>query len=418
MSVSTNKKIKEYYSNVEYLESLENLYRNTNYWDGDLSAIFLERMKYFLNLLELDLDRLKVIHITGTAGKGTVAHTIHNALTQSGKKSGLFTSPFTVSTLEYFKIGKNFITVTEFNKIVSNLKSKIDFAYANSPYGGPSYFEIITCIALIYFLQKDCEYAVIEVGLGGRYDSTNVFNKKELSVITNVGMDHVEILGSKLEDIADNKAGIIKGSKILFSSVGEDNIRKILLKECKKYNAKAVFTSQENLIEEIAKFLSIPKKYYVKAVNSLEIPCRFETISSDPKVILDGAHNNLKFDFLVNQLEKIQNLKLSIIFAINSRKDYKYFFNKILKFNPTIYLTRFNKAYTSAIKSTDPSEVQKYLNEIGYPSQIFMDNNDAYRYAVRNAEKNELILVTGSFFLCKEVRNIVYPEINFLKKNI
>jgi len=157
---------------------------------------------------------------------------IHEVLLVSGKKVGSFTSPFVVTSIEKVKVGELYISPEEFADIVEYLKPFIDEAYISGPYGRPSYFEIFFAIALVYFKQQKCEWVVLEVGLGGRYDATNIIERPIVTAITNIDYDHTEILGKTLKKIAFDKAGIIKTGAEFFTTEQNKSVLAVFSEIC------------------------------------------------------------------------------------------------------------------------------------------------------------------------------------------
>ena len=154
-------------------------------------SIYIKRMRWFLDLLGNPEKDFKYIHITGTAGKGSVSTMLQDRMVRSGKRTGLFTSPFVTTSIEKIQVDELYIDPVEFADIVDGMKPMIDRAFAECPYGGPSYFERFLAIALVYFRKQKCEWVVLEVGCGGRHDATNVIPAPVVSAITNIDYDRL-----------------------------------------------------------------------------------------------------------------------------------------------------------------------------------------------------------------------------------
>src|SRR3989338_375395 len=232
-------KFARYHRSVEFLEGLANL--RYKYYAEDKSgdkSIYLKRTRYFLNLLGNPDYGIKFIHVTGTSGKGSVCSYLHEVLLASGKKAGLFTSPFVVTTIEKIKVGNLYISPDEFADLVEEVKPALDRAYAESPHGGPAYFEVILAIGLLYFKRKKCEWAVLEVGMGGKYDATNVIKNPVATIITNIGYDHTETLGKTLTKIAGEKGGIIKPGAKFWTTERRPHLLKIFNNVCRTKGIK------------------------------------------------------------------------------------------------------------------------------------------------------------------------------------
>ena len=228
----------EYTKTIEFLEGLSNIAPQRNYMTNHSHPDFyIKRMRYFLGLLGNPEKGPKYIHVTGTAGKGSVSAMIAQGLKASGKKVGLFTSPFVTTSVEKIWVDGLYIAPNELAKLVNNIKPVLDEMSQKSPYGMASYFEIFTALAFLYFKQQKCEWVVMEVGCGGRYDSTNVIPAPKAAVITNIGYDHTKILGKTLIKIAKDKAGIIKKGTRVYTTEKRANLIQIFKDECKKAGA-------------------------------------------------------------------------------------------------------------------------------------------------------------------------------------
>ncbi len=284
----------------------------------------LERIRDFLKNLGNPHKKLKYVHVAGTNGKGTTSSFIASCLKEAGYKVGLYTSPYVETFRERFKINDEMISETELINQVDLLMSKCqNFEELNE-------FEFITALAINWFESKKCDIVVLEVGLGGRFDSTNVIESAEVSVITSVSYDHMHVLGSTLKEIAYEKAGIIKEkSDVVVYPKQQDEVLEVIKAECKKKSAKLFipnlnieivdedFCGTKAIIDNIElnipfsgfhqvlntatalKALEILKKKGYKisdediknGINKTRILARCELISENPTVILDASHN-------------------------------------------------------------------------------------------------------------------------------
>ena len=376
-----------YYDAVRYLEGLSNIASGHDYMGKRAHdpTIYIKRMRWFLDLLGNPEIGFKYIHITGTAGKGTVASMIHGSLIIDHKKAGLFTSPFVTTSIEKIQVGDLYIAPDEFADIVDEIKPAIDQAFSKCPYGGPSYFERFLAIALLYFKKRKCEWVVLEVGCGGRYDATNVIPPPEISAITNVDYDHMHILGKTLTKIARDKAGIIKKGSKFFTAEARPRLRSIMEDICKEHGASFIYEPGGN-------------KELVQAMGfspiEVRLPARFEVIQQKPLVIIDGAHNRAKMRYTVEQLKKLKYRKLHLVAALAANKD-----RGILDVIPSDfdYPTRFQNPERSC------------MNLGG-----FTDSQQALDAALAAARSDDIVLVTGSFYLAGELRHRWYPETSIL----
>jgi len=425
-SARRQQKYSPYYDAVHYLEALGNMtggYQKTNLTSHVRPEIFLERMQDFLDRLGNPEKDFKYIHITGTAGKGSVATLVHTTLVDAGKKAGLFTSPFCVSTLEKIQADKKYIDPLVFSSIVENLKPHIDYSILCGRHGAPSYFEMMLAIALLYFKKEKCQYVVLEVGLGGRYDATNIIKKPLITAITNISLDHTQILGRLRSNIAQDKAGIIKKNSAFFTTEENAKLLKIFKDECNKvgatYHALPVrslnYASRNRLLAgSICMSLGIIQK--LEDVHDLpKLPARFETIEQRPRVIIDGAHNPSKIESTVYNLRQIKYRKLILVLANSADKDWKSMMKLVAPLAHTIYITRFSVPGRQAV---DPKLLFKeaciYRQEQGRVF-LFSDPIQAFKTAHKKLTPKDVLLVTGSFYLAGDIRKLYWSEEDILK---
>ena len=405
---------------VEYIDSLSNLPLFDDYMSGTAKPhpeIFLKRMRCFLDLLGNPEKGFKFIHITGTSGKGTVATMIHNGLVASGKSCGLFTSPYVVSPLEKIQVNDLYISPDEFADIFDEIKPFIDKAYIFGEFGRPSYFEIYLAMAFVYFKQKKCEWAVLEVGCGGRYDATNIIPSPVASAITCIDYDHIEILGKTLNKIAMDKAGIIKKGSKFFTAEPRPLLRKMFSEVCLKESAsffevspKIDDDSNAVLAETILRSIGVSDVFIKQGISYTKLPARFETMDKKPLVIIDGAHNRSKVAHTVALLKKQKYRKLFLILAIANNKDSEDILAQIVPLADKVFLTRFlSMDRKPAPPARLMTELKPYLKS-GATVEIFLDSQDAYEKARGLSSDDDCILVTGSFYLAGELRSKWYSE--------
>lgn len=414
-----------YHNAINFLEGLSNLPLDGDYMIKQRHlGVYLKRMRYFLELIGNPDKGMKYIHITGTAGKGTVTNMIHEILNVSGKNVGSFTSPFVTTSIEKIKVKDNYISPDELADIVEYLKLFIDKAYLKGPYGRPSYFEIFLAIAFVYFKQQKCEYVVLEVGLGGRYDATNVIEKAVATAITTIDYDHTHILGKTLKEIAYDKAGIIKKGSAFFTAEQRPALIKIFDGICKEKKIKLnQIQYQENyqeynkaLASEITRSLGVSEQDIKKGIAIARLQCRFEIVQKKPFVVLDGAHNRSKIRSTIVNLENLIFNKLYLIIGMAENKDDALILNQIIPLADKVYITRFQ---TKDRKCAHPKELtersQKYLKKSAQ-TETFLDPSQALTKALSKAKEDDLVLVTGSFFLVGEMRKKWFSEKWILSK--
>ncbi|MDO8617328.1 MAG: Mur ligase family protein [Candidatus Uhrbacteria bacterium] len=402
-----------YHQTVSYLEGLSNLPIAGDYMAGRHDVgMYLKKMRYFLNLIGNPDQHMKFIHVAGTAGKGTVTNLLHEILLASGKNVGSFTSPAVTTTLEEIRVGKLFISPDEFSNIVDELKPWIDIAYQKGPYGRPSLYELLLAIALVYFRRQRCEWIVLEVGLGGRYDATNVIQKPVITMVTNIDYDHTELLGHTLQKIGFDKAGIIKRGSAFFTSERRPAIFKMFQRVCGRKRVSFTRIGRQKTYQEynhalvtaIAKKLGINAASIRTGIRNARLPCRFERVQSTPTVILDGAHNRSKIKSTVENLRHLSFHALHLIIGMAQNKNHDAMLRQIIPHADRVSITRFQ---TRNRECAHPNELliraKKYLKK-GSRIESSLDPESVLSRAIKRARKDDLILVTGSFFLAGELR--------------
>lgn len=382
---------------------------------------FLARMRYFLDVLGCPDAGFKYVHVTGTAGKGTVSTMIQEILTAGGKKAGLYTSPYVTTTIEKIRVGDRYISPDEFADIVDDMRPAIQKA-AHGPYGAPSAFEFCLAIAIQYFKKQKCEWVVLEVGLGGRYDATNMIRGPKITAITTIDYDHTEILGNTLRKIAYDKAGIITEGSTFFTSEQRPELLRLFKKICKEKGAAYHHVGKQagykkynsELARAVAESIGISSAHIRKGIRNTKLPCRFEIISTKPTVILDGAHNRAKIWSTVSNLTDISYKKLVVILAISdTKKDNRAIISPLATVADHIIVTSLAGGER---KSVHPAALLPYikraLNKAKRKAtvQIISKPSEALAAARNLAKKTDCILVTGSFFLAGELRKEWYPE--------
>jgi dihydrofolate synthase/folylpolyglutamate synthase len=406
-------KFERYHRAVAFLEGLNNLPLSGDYLiDRNNPEVYIKRMRYFLDLLGNPDRGLNFIHIAGTSGKGSVTNMVHEILLAAGKKVGSFTSPHVVTPIEQIKVGALYISPLEFADIIDHLKPFIDQAYANGPFGRPSFFEIYLTIALEYFKRQKCQWVILEAGLGGRYDATNVIEKPVVTAITNIDYDHTEILGKTLKKIAFDKAGIIKSSAVFFTTEQNKSLLKLFAGICREKGVPINVLSKQTdyreynreLATAIARHLNIDDKAIDMGIKNHHLMCRFETIQKKPLVILDGAHNRAKIAATVHNLQNLKFKKIFLIIGIADNKDHLAILEQIIPLADHIYFTRFQNKDRKCAHPKALQEKSSGFLKSGVAAKIMLDAESALDEALTLAGPDDLILVTGSFFLAGELR--------------
>ncbi|MGL5756827.1 MAG: bifunctional folylpolyglutamate synthase/dihydrofolate synthase [Paraclostridium sp.] len=407
----------------------------------------LDNIKKLLELLDNPQDKLKIIHIAGTNGKGSTCSFISTILKESGYKVGLYTSPFLETFTERIRVNGDNIPEDEVGNIVSLIKEKIE-VMVNEGYSYPTEFEIVTAMAFYYFYKENVDFVALEVGLGGRYDATNVIEKPIVSVITSISMDHIGVLGDTLGKIAFEKGGIIKEncttivypqkyeagqviknickenrSKYIECNFNDINIKQsninlqrydciINKKEYKDLEIKLIGEHQVknsvlalNVIDYINDNLglNISEECIRKGLAQTSWPGRIEKIKENPMFIIDGAHNEEGAESLAKAMDKyFKDKNKVLIIGMLEDKD----ITSVLD----ILIPRFNKVITTTPdnpRSIDADKLKKKIEEYNIDVISKPKINEAVEYTLQNTEKDDVIISAGSLYMIGNVRSII-----------
>jgi dihydrofolate synthase/folylpolyglutamate synthase len=373
----------------------------------------LDNIIALCELLENPQDKFRSIHVAGTNGKGSASHIIAAGLQANGYRVGLYTSPHYKDYRERIKINGEFISEEEVINFVEGHKN--DFIRIQ-----PSFFEITVAMAFAHFANQNVDIAIIETGLGGRLDSTNIINPL-LSIITNISLDHQSMLGDTLEQIAGEKAGIIKSKTPVIIGEYQDEINHVFLSkkdetQSKIYQAdlssriKNTMTNPyqlKNLVTALFSLWILKDQFQldpVKIADGLENINRLTyyigrsmIIQKEPLVIFDSAHNDAGISHLVEEITSRKYQKIHFVYGTAADKD----LDIILSHLPKHAIYYFAKADIPRGMTTDA--LQKIaslngLNGLEYPSVAA-----AYRNALSSANKDDIVVVAGSIFVVAEV---------------
>lgn len=401
----------------------------------------LERMEKLLKLLFNPQDKIRFIHVAGTNGKGSICNMVASILKDSGYKTGLFISPYVIDFRERIQINNKMISEQE----VINLVEKImPIAEEMSLHGDAvTEFEFITAMAFKYFYDTRCDIVVLEVGLGGRYDSTNVIKNPLLSVITSISYDHENILGDTLGKIAFEKCGIIKeGIDTIMYQSQEKEVIDIVKKVCNDKNSKLILSKDPSIevlnagidythikykqiqikipfagihqVKNVSVVLSIIENLKEKGFNiqssnikngieNAKFPARIEILNKEPLIILDGSHNPSGIKALSEFIKSFIKKK-KIIGIVGMLKD-KDVNSSLLNiegiFSKVIAVTVNNDR---AMQSTDLKNIL-----INYCTDVHSINsiNDALNYVRRLLDSDTAVIIFGSLYLASCARDLI-----------
>ena len=367
----------------------------------------LERITSFLKVLNNPHKKLKFIHVGGTNGKGSTCHYLSSILQESGYSVGLFTSPHFFDYRERIRINNKKITKSYVNEFInSNKEISEDLSL--------SFFELSFGLAAKYFYENKLDIAIIEVGLGGRLDATNVINPL-MSIITNVSLDHTDLLGNTPQEIAQEKSGIIKKDSITI--IGEDNnlTDQIFISKAKEQNSIIHFNDMSNesysnvlyqnknistaiyAIKHLVDF-NISKQNIEDGIDNIIENTgyfgRWFKLSEDPTVLVDVAHNISGFEYLALQIEKLEYNNLHIILGFVKGKNIKELID-LLPSKASLYFTQLS-IYRGMGQEELSRNIGKNFNFDKNPRSQFLK--------VKNiASKGDLIIITGSNFLINDI---------------
>jgi dihydrofolate synthase/folylpolyglutamate synthase len=404
---------------IEYIHSV--------FWKGSTPGLY--RTQQLLEKMGNPEKKLKFVHIAGTNGKGSTASMTASILQQAGYKVGLYTSPYIYRFHERMHVNgveisdEDLIAVTEFVKPL-----------AQSMTESPTEFELVCCIAFEYFARQNCDIVVLEVGMGGAFDATNVIECPEVAVITNIGLDHTDFLGNTVEEIAATKAGIFKegGNAVIYR--GSESVEKVFEDICAQRNVRLKKANFEGLqlrshglegqvfdcgnrknlqlpllgihqLKNAAVVLSIMDTLQEKGWNITEEhihnglqyarwPGRFDIVSRDPLFIIDGGHNPQCIEALVlNIQDYLQDRKVIALTGVLADKDYADMYKPVMPLvQEFVCITPPNPRRLVA------SELASHLRNVGMTATACDSIEDGVRTARDLAGKDGVVLCFGSLY--------------------
>ncbi|MDD5730026.1 MAG: bifunctional folylpolyglutamate synthase/dihydrofolate synthase [Candidatus Omnitrophica bacterium] len=453
-----------YKETIRYLGSFVNYERKIRY--PYKQSFKLERIKEFLALLGDPQDSFKSIHVAGTKGKGSVCVFAAHILKEAGFKTGLYTSPHLSDCRERIRILSNkpeqgekgretglegMISKARLTKLVNGLKPLIEKFCRESKYGPLSFFEVYTVLAFVYFKQEKVDFAVLETGLGGRLDATNVVNP-EASAITSISYDHMNKLGDTLTEIAREKSGIIKNRGVVVISAPQDKeAARVIRKKCAAQKALLYEIGKDILLEKVdskegyqefylrgklgcldkLRIRLLGKHQLVNAAAACGLvlalnkslkaeirpsairkgladtrwPGRFEIISKSPSIVLDGAHNFASAQVLKETVKDIfKNKEIILVLGISRDKDIKGICRQLLPVTKKLILTRADN-----LRAAKPDDILAQSGCGFFRRDISLTYNvkEALKLALKDAKGKDLILVCGSIFVVGEARQFL-----------
>lgn len=414
---------------IEYIHSLEKFGIRPG----------MERIRALCTALGNPQEKLKIIHVAGTNGKGSTSTMISNILRKSGYNTGLFISPYVTDFRERIQYNGNMIEKKELAECVEKVKEIIDELSLKGIQ--PTEFEALTATAFLYFERKNCDFVVLEVGLGGRLDSTNVINAPYVSVLTSISFDHTAILGDTIEEIASEKCGIIKfGAETVAYPFQDEKAMHIIRNTCEtKCNSlripdvDSLTVGEEKIdgtdveykgiiyklllagkhmvynsitaieaVKSLGRFnIEISDESIRKGIESSVMPARTELIKKKPVIILDGGHNEGCAQALADYIRKhIADKRIVMVSSMMADKDYESYLRTVLPFAETFIATKAD--VPRALPSDDLMKTASaYCNncfDIDEPVK-------AVKAAVNITQPENALIICGSFYLAGEIRD-------------
>lgn len=396
----------------------------------------LDNIRRLLEYMDNPQEKLKIIHVAGTNGKGSTCSFINSILIDAGYKVGLYTSPYLEEFEERMRINNENIPKEKLTNYVEYIKPIIDKMISEG-YNHPTEFEVITAIAFKYFYDEKVDFVVLEVGLGGRYDATNVINKPLVSVITTIDFDHMDKLGDTISKIAFEKAGIIKQDGIVVSFYQRDEALKVIKEICDLKNATLtvmnaddVKINESNSVHQIFDYKNYKnleiriigkhqiynsvlavmaidklKSYGInididtikKGLNEAKWPGRIEVINRSPLIVIDGAHNPQGMKVLKDALKLFTYKKLILVVGMLKDKDTSNMIKLITPEADYVITTMpiSERAYTA----------EELSEKISSTNVLHFDNiDDATDMALKMAHQDDMVLFCGSLYMIGHVR--------------
>lgn len=397
----------------------------------------LERISLLCEKIGNPQDKMRFIHVAGTNGKGSTSTMISEMLINAGYKTGLYTSPYVVDFRERIQLNGKMIPEKDLGEITEIVKKAADEMDEQGE--SPTEFEILTAIALLYYYKSGCDVAVIEVGMGGLQDSTNIIENTDVCVITSISYDHTAVLGNTIEEIAANKAGIIKDNcavavypqifseafNVIFDTANEKNcplyvtdkekitvirndaagtefiykgrnIKTQLMGEHQIYNAATAFDAGLAMID---KGFDIKEENIINGIYNAQLPARVQIISRDPMIVIDGGHNEDGVSALCKAIKtSFMGYKITAVVGMMKDKDVDAAVMMLAPLCEKIYTVTVNNP-----RSISAEELKEKVLNYCKNAEAFSDAQEAFRKAKSEIKKGEMLLVSGSLYLASEI---------------
>jgi len=436
--------IHNYKSALDYLYSFVDysLTRNLRY---SAEKFNLDRMNLLMGLLKNPQNKYPTIHVTGTKGKGSICAMLSSVLIAAGYQTGLYTSPHLHEYTERIQVNGMKIKKIELVNLINEIERHV------SSINGLTTFEITTAVAFLYFVKKKVDIAIIEVGLGGRLDATNIV-RPLISIISTISKDHEKILGNTLKKIAEEKAGIIKENIPVIIAPQKPRIYTVLENRAKQKNAPifrtdkllkikyithdldhqtfSIVDKKTNQSADIAtsllgkhqainslsaftalKYLNkcgfiIPYEKIVEGIKNAKWPGRFEIISKKPVIVLDSAHNIDSISKLSQTTkEYFPRKKIILLFGASEDKNIRGMLSVLLPMSEKIIFSK-----STHPRAMDPEKISALCNAYQNKISVIMPAERALEKAISLWNDHSIIVVTGSIFMVAAIRSILHSK--------
>lgn len=421
---------------MNYEEALE--YIHGIYWRG--SKLGLTRTEEILRLLGNPQKELKFIHVAGTNGKGSTCAMLESVFRKAGYNTGLYISPYIIRFNERMQYNGTPISDEELAEITEYVSN-----FAESMKDKPTEFELVTAIGMEYFKRKKCDIVILETGLGGELDSTNIIDTPEAAVITAIDIDHIRELGGTMESVASAKAGIIKGGDVFFYGQN-DKALKVFVDKCQKVNAsltcadfstlkvtstaidKTIFDFTVNgktfsnielpltgtyqiynaalvltVLDKLSHKFNISEEAIKSGIASVKWPGRFEILCQNPTFIADGGHNPHGIKGTVDSIQKhFPNKKIIAVLGVMADKDTSKMFE--------ILAPLIKSAHTVEPpnpRAMKPRELADRLSVLGINATAHSEIFDGVKAAFDEANEDDIICALGSFYMYADILDAV-----------
>ncbi len=408
-------------------------------WKGSIPG--LSRTQELLRRLGNPEKKLKFVHIAGTNGKGSTASMTASILRKAGYRTGLYTSPYIFRFNERMNVDGEDISDQELADITEYVKP-----HAETMEDHPTEFELVTVIAMEYFARHKCDIVSLEVGLGGELDSTNVIDPPEVAVICNLGLEHTEVLGNTIEEIAEAKAGIIKAGCHVAAYRNEPKVEAVYARKCLEVGAKLHFADFDSLMPHSHGFegqrfdcgsrkdlflpllgehqlknaavvltvmdclkergWSISEENIRQGLRDVSWPGRFELLRRNPDFIVDGGHNPQCLEALAkNVRDYLAGREITALTGVMADKDYSHMYATMAP-----YVTRFVTVTPNNPRAMEAADLKKVLEPFGKPVTACDSVPAGVETAMEQAGPQGLVLAFGSLYMVGDIRDTVLKK--------